>query len=55
MPKIVILDGYTTNPGDLSWDWLSQYGEVEIFDRTPPDKTVERTKDADIVITNKTR
>lgn len=54
MPKIVILDAYTTNPGDLSWDWLTQYGEAEIFDRTPADKIVERTKDADIVITNKT-
>lgn len=54
MPKIVILDAHTTNPGDLSWEWLSEYGEAEIFDRTPADKIVERTKDADIVITNKT-
>lgn len=54
MPKIVILDAYTTNPGDLSWDWLNQYGETEIFDRTPCDKITERVKDADIVITNKT-
>lgn len=54
MPKIVILDAYTTNPGDLSWDWLNQYGEAEIFDRTPCDKIAERVKDADVVITNKT-
>ncbi len=54
MPKIVILDAYTTNPGDLSWDWLNQYGETEIFDRTPCDKIAERVKDADVVITNKT-
>lgn len=54
MPKIVILDAYTTNPGDLSWDWLNQYGETEIFDRTPCDKITERVKDADVVITNKT-
>ena len=54
MLKIVILDAITTNPGDLSWEWLSQYGETEIFDRTPYEKIVERTKDADIVITNKT-
>lgn len=54
MPKIVILDAFTTNPGDLSWDWLSNYGETEIFERTPADKIVERVKDADIIITNKT-
>lgn len=54
MLKIVILDAITTNPGDLSWEWLSQYGETSIFDRTPYEKIVERTKDADIVITNKT-
>lgn len=33
--KIVVLDGYTENPGDLSWEWLKKYGEVEIYDRTP--------------------
>lgn len=54
MPKIVILDSFTTNPGDLSWDWLSNYGETEIYERTPADKIVERTKYADIVVTNKT-
>lgn len=52
--KIVILDAFTTNPGDLSWDWLSQYGEVTVYDRTPRGKIVPRCKDADIVITNKT-
>ena len=52
--KIVILDGYTTNPGDLSWEWLSAYGEVTVYDRTPREKIVERTHDADIVVTNKT-
>lgn len=52
--KIVILDAYTTNPGDLSWDWLSQYGEYTVYDRTPREKTVERCRDAQIVITNKT-
>ncbi len=54
MLKTVILDAITTNPGDLSWEWLSQYGETEIYDRTPREKIVQRTKDADIVITNKT-
>ena len=54
MSKIVILDGYTENPGDLSWEWLKEYGELEVFDRTPKDKIVERIKDADIIINNKT-
>lgn len=49
-----MLDGFTTNPGDLSWDFLNAYGDVEIFDRTPSDKIIERCIDADIVITNKT-
>lgn len=52
--KIVMLDGYTTNPGDLSWDFLKKYGDVEIYDRTPKEKILERVKDADIIITNKT-
>ena len=52
--KIVILDAFTTNPGDLSWDWLGQYGEVTVYDRTPRNQIVPRCKDADIVITNKT-
>lgn len=52
--KIVILDGYTLNPGDLSWDELKQSGDVEIHDRTPQEKVVERAKDAEVVFTNKT-
>lgn len=52
--KIVMLDGFTTNPGDLSWDFLNNYGDVEIFERTPHDKIIERCIDADIIITNKT-
>jgi glycerate dehydrogenase len=52
--KIVILDGYTTNPGDLSWDWLNKYGDVTIYDRTPADKILERASEAEILITNKT-
>lgn len=54
MLKTVILDAFTTNPGDLSWDWLNDYGTVEVYDRTPAQKVEERTADADIVITNKT-
>lgn len=52
--KIVMLDAYTTNPGDLSWDDFNAFGEITVYDRTPYDKIVERTKDADIIITNKT-
>lgn len=54
MMKIVILDAYTTNPGDLSWDWLSEFGDYTIFDSTRPDQVVERAKDCEIVFTNKT-
>lgn len=52
--KIVMLDAYTTNPGDLSWDNFSVLGDLEVYDRTPSDKVIERAKDADIIITNKT-
>ena len=52
--KIVILDGITTNPGDLSWDWMRTYGEVTAYDRTPKEKIIERCRDAEIVVTNKT-
>ncbi len=52
--KAVILDGYTTNPGDLSWDWLKEKCELTVFDRTPAEKTVERCTGCDIIITNKT-
>jgi glycerate dehydrogenase len=52
--KIVVLDGYTLNPGDLSWEELKRLGEVEVYDRTPKEKVVERSKDADIILTNKT-
>lgn len=51
--KIVILDAYTLNPGDLSWQEMNTLGEFIIFDRTNLDETVERCKDADMVLTNK--
>ena len=54
MPKTVILDAETTNPGDLSWDWLKEYGELEIYPRTPKELILKRCKNADTVITNKT-
>ena len=51
--NIVILDGYTANPGDLSWQRLEEIGEVTVYDRTKADETVARAADADIVLTNK--
>lgn len=52
--KIVVLDGYTENPGDLSWEALAALGELTVYDRTPADEIVSRISDAEIVITNKT-
>jgi glycerate dehydrogenase len=52
--KIVVLDGYTLNPGDLSWDSLFNMGEVILYDRTPADKIIERSLGAEVLITNKT-
>ncbi len=52
--KIVILDGYTTNPGDLSWDGIAELGELTIYDRTPASEILIRAEGAEIVITNKT-
>ncbi len=52
--KIVVLDGYTENPGDLTWDGFKAFGEITVYDRTPADKIVERIGDAEIVIMNKT-
>lgn len=51
--KIVILDGFTANPGDLSWEALENIGELVVYDRTRPEETVQRAKEADIVLTNK--
>ena len=51
--KIVILDGYTVNPGDLSWESIERHGSCTIYDRTAPEEIVARAKDADAVFTNK--
>lgn len=53
--KIVVLDGYCENPGDLSWDVIRQHGELVVYDRTPedPDEIVKRIGDADILVANK--
>jgi glycerate dehydrogenase len=51
--KIVILDGYTLNPGDLSWEGIKNLGECTIYERTPYELTIERAKTADAIFTNK--
>ena len=51
--KIVILDGYSLNPGDLSWDGFKALGDVDLYDRTSENEVIERCKNAEIVITNK--
>ena len=51
--KIVILDGFTANPGDLSWAELEALGQVTVYERTLPSETVARAAEADMVLTNK--
>lgn len=52
--RITVLDGYTTNPGDISWQPLLDLGDCAIYDRTPAERVLDRAKDADILLTNKT-
>lgn len=51
--KIVILDGHTANPGDLSWNGLREYGELEVYDRTAPAELLSRAEGAEVILTNK--
>lgn len=51
--KIIVLDGFTLNPGDLEWDEVKKYGEVVIYDRTFEGQVYDRIQDAEIVLTNK--
>ena len=51
---IVVLDGYTLNPGDNPWSEVASLGDLIVYDRTPADQIIERAKDADVVLTNKT-
>ena len=51
--KIVILDGYSVNPGDLSWEELEACGELTVYDRTNTEDILNRTKNADAILTNK--
>jgi glycerate dehydrogenase len=53
--KIVVLDGYTLNPGDLTWGGLEKLGDLIVYDRTPEDKIVERIGDAEIIFINKVK
>lgn len=53
--KIVLLDGYTLNPGDLDWAPLQEIGEFVVYDRVKPEEIVEKAKDADILLTNKSK
>lgn len=52
--KIVVLDGYALNPGDLSWKAMEALGELTVYDRTSPTELMERSADAEVLITNKT-
>lgn len=52
--KIVVLDGYTLNPGDISWEGLEELGGLTVYDRTKPEDIAARIGDADVVYTNKT-
>ena len=51
--KIVVLDGFTVNPGDLAWNDLKELGDLTVYERTPKELIVERCKGAEIVLTNK--
>ncbi len=53
--KAVILDGYTENPGDLSWDCISNLTDLTVYDRTPENLVIERAKEAEILIINKVK
>ncbi len=52
--KIVVLDGYVLNPGDISWAGFKEIGEVTVYDRSEPETVVERIGDAEVILTNKT-
>jgi glycerate dehydrogenase len=55
MARIVVLDGHTLSPGDLSWEPLEKLGELTVYERTPPELVVARALGADVIVTNKTR
>ena len=55
MNHIVFLDGYTINPGDLTWQTLEALGHFTVYDRTAPEEVLQRASEAEILIVNKTR
>ena len=52
--KIIVLDGFALNPGDISWKPVEELGSLTVYDRTPPEQVVERIGDATAILTNKT-
>ena len=50
--KIVVLDGFTLNPGDLSWREIEKLGDCTVYNRTPKELTLERAKNAEAIFTN---
>ena len=52
--KIVVLDGYCLNPGDLSWEDMATLGDLQVYDRTSPKELIGRAQGAEVLITNKT-
>lgn len=52
--KIVVLDGYTLNPGDLTWEGIKNFGDLTVYDRTPEKEVAKRSEGAEIIFTNKT-
>ena len=53
--RSTVLDGFAVNPGDLSWDFLSRFGEYSVYDSTPPELVAERLSRTDIVLTNRVK
>ncbi len=53
MMKIVVLDGYAANPGDISWDDMKALGSLTVYDRTAPEEVIHRSEDADAILINK--
>ena len=52
--NIVVLDGYTLNPGDITWKGMEELGSLTVYDRTPADEIINRIGNAEVVFTNKT-
>ena len=53
MMKIVVLDGYAANPGDISWDDMKALGSLTVYDRTAPEEVIHRSEGADPILTKK--